>query len=53
MQKLTYVDSLPLMRLESSWDSGDLLDDFLGVDGLDSHYFIFNKEYTRHSQPLL
>ena len=49
----TYVDSLPLMRLESSWDSGDLLDDFLVFDGLDSHYFIFNKEYTRHSQALL
>jgi hypothetical protein len=46
----TYVDSLPLMRLESSWDTGDLLNDFLVRDGLDSHYFIFNKEYMRHSQ---
>ena len=53
MKKGTYVDSLPLMGLESSWDPGDLLDNFLVVDGLDSHYFIFNKEYTRHSQPLL
>jgi len=45
----TYVDSLPLMRLESSWDTGDLLHDLLVVQGLDSHYFIFNKEYMRHS----
>ena len=49
----TYVDSLPLMRLESSWDSGDFLHDFLAFQRLDSHYFIFNKEYIRHSQPLL
>ena len=38
------VDSLPLMRLESSWDSGDFLHDFLAFQRLDSHYFIFNKE---------
>jgi len=42
--KGTYVDSLPLMGLESSWGMGDLLHDLFGFQSLDCHYFIFNKE---------
>lgn len=34
------VDSLPLMRLESSWDSGDFLHDFLAFQRLDSQLFL-------------
>ena len=38
------VDSIEAGRLESSWSSGDFLNNLSPVRWLDGHYFIFNKE---------
>ena len=38
------VDSLPLMGLESVGSSGNFLDDFLSIQRLDCHYYIFKNE---------
>lgn len=38
------VDSLPLVRLESSGSSSDLLDNLSPVQWLDGHDFLFNIE---------
>jgi len=41
----TYVDSLPLMGLESVGGMGDLLYDLSLTQRLDCHYYIFKNKY--------